>query len=373
METVRGMQSIKIFGREQDRKNLWLKRYADVINTDIRLGRFRIAYDVFNSVTMGIENIIVIFIAASMVLNNTFTVGMMMAFIAYKMQFTSKSFALVEQLIQFKMLDVHLERLSDIVLTPADKHIESNGFSEPIKKGALSLHGVTYRYSENDPYLFKEVDLNIEEGKTIAIVGPSGCGKTTLLKIMLGLFSPHEGKVSIDGTDIRQCGIGHYRDAIGVVMQDDQLLSGSIADNICFFDAQPDLERIAICAELAAINRDIDAMPMKYNSLVGDMGTTLSGGQKQRILLARALYKEPKILFLDEATSHLDVRLESVVNSNLKQKGITTIMIAHRPDTIRWADEFYILENGALCRVDVAKTSQQNNQTPTFVVNNSIS
>ena len=145
---------------------------------------------------------------------------------------------------------------------------------------------------------------------------------------MLGLFAPHEGKVSIDGTDIRQCGIGHYRDAIGVVMQDDQLLSGSIADNICFFDAQPDLERIAICAELAAINRDIDAMPMKYNSLVGDMGTTLSGGQKQRILLARALYKEPKILFLDEATSHLDVRLESVVNSNLKQKGITTIMMS---------------------------------------------
>jgi ATP-binding cassette subfamily B protein RaxB len=332
------------------------------------LGKFRIGYDAFNSAIMGLENIIVIFIAASMVLNQHFSIGMMMAFITYKLQFTSKAFALVEQIIDFKMLDVHLTRLSDIVLTPPSNDGAVTHFSEPITQGQLSLKNLSYRHSENEPYLFKNIDLEIKEGKTIAIIGPSGCGKTTLLKVMLGLFTPDEGAININAVNIRDCGIDHYRSAVGAVMQDDQLLSGSIADNICFFDNKPDYTHIAHCAELAAINYDIEKMPMKYNSLVGDMGTTLSGGQKQRILLARALYRSPKILFLDEATSHLDTRLESVVNSNLKQKNITTIMIAHRPDTIRWADEVYMLENGNLCAVELPKNITKQHQT-TLVAN----
>lgn len=348
METVRGIQSIKIFCRENDRKNQWLKRYAEVINCDIRLGRFRVAYDGFNSGILGVENLIVVFMAASMVLNNSFSIGMMMAFITYKLQFTGKATALVEQFIQFRMLDVHLARLSDIVLTPPDEHHNATSGEFQITEGVPSLENISYRYSETEPYLFQDINLQVERGKVIALVGPSGSGKTTLMKIMLGLMSPSSGKVCIDGIDIRECGTDYYRHYVGAVMQNDQLLSGSIADNICFFSSDPNYPLIRRCAELAAINLDIEAMPMKYDSLVGDMGTTLSGGQKQRILLARALYRQPKILFLDEATSHLDTRLEAVVNRNIKSLGITTIMIAHRPDTISWADEVWQLEQSQL-------------------------
>lgn len=353
METVRGMQSIKIFGRESDRKNLWVKRYADVMNADIRVGRLGIGYNAVNSGIFGFENILVVFIAAHMVLGGEFSVGMMMAFIAYKTQFTGKAASLVEQLIQFKMLDVHLDRLSDIALTDPDQFIQGGSSRTTIQRGEIELKGLSYRYSKTEPVLFKDIHLKVAAGESVAIVGPSGCGKTTLLKMMLGLFQPLEGQIKIDGQDIRQMGLQTYREQVGVVMQDDQLLSGSIADNICFFDHNPDMGRIHQSAELAAINRDIEKMPMGYNSLVGDMGTTLSGGQKQRILLARALYRRPKILFLDEATSHLDTRLEGVVNSNLKQHNITTIMIAHRPDTIRWADRVYLLEGNQLHPVEV--------------------
>lgn len=364
METVRGMQSIKLFGSENDRKNLWVNRFADLMNCEIRLGRFQIGYDAFNKAIFGIENIIIIYIAAYMVLGNQLTLGMMMAFISYKMQFTGKASNLVEQIIQYKMLSVHLDRISDIALTDPESHMQGDRGDQGIAHGSLELRNVEFRYSNIDPLLIERLNLTVSPGESIAIVGGSGCGKTTLMKVMLGLFQPSSGEVMVDGIDIINMGLQNYRSKIGVVMQDDQLLSGSIADNICFFDPKPNLDQIRLCAELAAINRDIEAMPMGYNSLVGDMGTTLSGGQKQRILLARALYRQPKILFLDEATSHLDTRLESVVNSNLKQYNITTIMVAHRPDTIRFADKVYRLEERSLREIEIqASTDNQRKKT----------
>jgi ATP-binding cassette subfamily B protein RaxB len=180
------------------------------------------------------------------------------------------------------------------------------------------------------------VNLKIEEGESVAIVGPSGCGKTTLLKIILGLLTPTEGEVLVGGVNIQQLGSAH-RELIGTVMQEDDLFAGSIADNISFFDAEPDRTRIEECARLAAIHDDILAMPMAYNTLIGDMGTSLSGGQKQRVLLARALYKQPRILALDEATSHLDVTCERSVNESVRALKLTRIIIAHRPETIGMA------------------------------------
>jgi ATP-binding cassette subfamily B protein RaxB len=218
--------------------------------------------------------------------------------------------------------------------------------------GQLELKNITFRYDETQPYLFENINYTFQANESIAITGSSGVGKTTLLKIMIGLFKSDQGKIEDNGRSLTNIGLSNYRNQISAVMQDDQLMSGSIMDNICFFSTQPDIDWLEKCAKLASIHDEILQMPMGYNSLVGDMGTSLSGGQKQRILLARALYKKPKILFMDEATSHLDTTLEAKVNYALNQLDITRIIIAHRPETINNADKILLLKDKKLIEMN---------------------
>jgi ATP-binding cassette subfamily B protein RaxB len=206
--------------------------------------------------------------------------------------------------------------------------------------------------SDDQAPLLTNVNLLLVAGASIAITGPSGAGKTTLMKIMLGLLQPTSGKIYLDGKDITQVGLKHYRKKIAAVMQDDTLLTGSIADNISFFDPQPDYLKIEQCAQLAAIHEDINKMTMGYNSLVGDMGSNLSGGQIQRLLLARALYQSPCVLFMDEATSHLDKENEAKISEQIQHLPMTRIMIAHRQETINMAEHVYSLKDGALINVN---------------------
>lgn len=347
METVRAMQTIKLFGKEAQRQTVWQNRYADFMNTGIRLGKFEITYRSINRLIFGVENVAVIYMAAQQAMAGALSVGMIFAFVSYRRQFTEKAASLVDKAIQFRMLSLHLTRIADIALTP----LETDTSDQTVKRrlmGSLQLSNVAFQYSASEPLLFENLRLNIRAGESVCFVGSSGCGKSTLLKIMLGLFEPTSGQVLVDGVDIRSIGVGHYRRQIASVMQDDQLLSGSIADNICFFDPNPKQERIEKCAKIAAIHDEIMAMPMGYASLIGDMGTSLSGGQKQRILLARALYKKPRILFMDEATSHLDSALEQVINRNIRALKITRVLIAHRQETIDSADRVIQLQNGRI-------------------------
>lgn len=337
METVRGIQAIKLFGAELKREGLWQNRFASAINQNIRLGNFSTSFTAINRLLFGTENILVIYLAARMVVSGDFTIGMLVAFMAYKLQFMTKAGSLIEKLIEFKMLGLHFDRLSDIVLTAKEK--QHGATTQPVAiKGRLSLRNISYRYSDATPNVLSNISLDIAPGEAVAITGPSGCGKSTLLKLMVGLNAPTEGEIYIDDTPLSQIGSAHYRRQIAVVMQNDDLLSGSVAENIAFFEHDFDIERIQQCAQLAAIHDDIVQMPMGYNSLVGDMGASLSGGQKQRIILARALYRQPKILFMDEATSHLDSKLEGDINKAVKALDMTRIIVAHRAETIRSAD-----------------------------------
>jgi ATP-binding cassette, subfamily B, bacterial CvaB/MchF/RaxB len=338
IETVRAVQALKIFNRESERESQWLNRYADLVSANVRLGRARITFTTISDVIFGAETIITIYLAARLALDNVMTVGMIFAFMSYKQHFVEKAVLLVEKTLDFRILELHLERLADIALSPLEVGQDQlQAYPRPIQ-GRIEVRNVFYRYAESEPFVIENISFTIEPGEFVTITGPSAGGNTTLIKIMLGLLVPTEGNIFIDGLPLATLGVRAYREQIGAVMQEDQLLSGSIAENICFFDLNFDYQTMISCAQLAGIHEEIMAMPMTYNSLVGDMGSSLSGGQKQRILLARALYRNPRILFLDEGTAHLDIDNEKQINKNLRGLQMTRISVAHRPEIAEGAD-----------------------------------
>ncbi|MBV9778139.1 MAG: peptidase domain-containing ABC transporter, partial [Acetobacteraceae bacterium] len=248
IETMRAVQSLKLFNRENERETQWLNRYADSVNASVRIGRTRVAFKTINDAIFGVENIVTIYLAAHLALENRLTVGMIFAFMSYKGQFTDKAVLLVEKALEFRLLGLHLERLSDIALNPLERgHDRSLDYARHIQ-GRIELRNVCFRYAETEPYVLENVNLTIEPGQFVTIMGPSGGGKTTLVKIILGLVEPTSGEVLIDGLPLHIVGPRVYREQVGAVMQDDQLLSGSIADNICFFDPAFNQQRMTECA-----------------------------------------------------------------------------------------------------------------------------
>jgi ATP-binding cassette, subfamily B, bacterial CvaB/MchF/RaxB len=349
LETMRGIRTIKLFNGQAERRVHWLNLLVETINRQLTTDKLRLLFRTSNKLLLGVLTILVIWLGARHVLDGVLSVGLLLAFIAYKDQFLDRVSELINKGVDLTMLRLHAERLADIALTEP----ESCGLAAPPRDtgyppASIELRNISFRYSENDAWILEDLNLRIEAGESVAIVGPSGAGKTTLLKIFAGLLRPVGGDILVNGESITRIGLENYRAMLGVVMQDDQLFAGSIADNISFFAERPNQDRIEACAKLASVHADIAAMPMSYGTLIGDMGTVLSGGQKQRVLVARALYRLPGILFLDEATSHLDVEREKAVNDALRAMRVTRIVIAHRPETIRAADRVITLREGRL-------------------------
>ncbi len=350
LETASGIQSVRLFGRGDQRRAGWMNMLADQFNAGLRVQRVHVTHETAQTLLFGLERVLVVWLAARMVLAGDFTVGMLFAYMAYKELFAARVAALIDTSSELAMLRLHGERVADIALAEP----EAGETPSPIevdlarREARIELRRVSYRYSPTEPWVLDNVDLVVEAGQCVALTGPSGCGKTTLVKVMLGLLPPTEGEVLFDGTPIQRLGLAHYRALIGTVMQEDRLFSGSLADNIGFFDAEPDMERIEECARLAAIDAEIREMPMGYHTLVGDVGIGISGGQKQRVLLARALYRRPRILVLDEATSHLDLRNERSVNEAVQAMRLTRVVVAHRPETIAMADRVVALAAGRI-------------------------
>ncbi|WP_425512442.1 peptidase domain-containing ABC transporter [Xanthomonas translucens] len=343
-ESLRGMQSIKVNGQESIRNAAFDNLLTDTVNHEVVLGRFHTILDSANLFVFGISRIFIIWVGATVVLSSSFSVGMLVAYLAYNEIFAQRVAVLVNNYFDFKMLGVHCERLADITLEKPEKFI-SVGASPPTE-GSVEVKNVSFRYAEGEPWIVRDCSLNIAPGDSVAIVGASGCGKSTLMKLMLGLLTPTEGTILVGGLDINRYGASSMRDVVGAVMQDDQLFVGTIGENISFFDPNHDQERVEWASRLAAVDDDIASMPMQYKSLIGDMGSALSGGQRQRVILARALYRNPKIIFLDEATSSLDVLKESQVNASIKMLSLTRVIVAHRPQTIASADRVLTMVGG---------------------------
>ena len=381
MESVRAILPIRVYSQEVQRHGQWQNKLVATLNKDITLGKINIGSALTNQLLFGAENLVVVYIGASLVMEGTLSIGMLLAFMAYKARFVSALDGVVNKLIELSMLGVHFNRLSDILLTPSQQKplslktkddtfekqnvhfsnadvpnsstsnslapnvLTPDGASTPslldakTRPVALKATALSYRYSETNAWVFKNLMFSVHSGEIVAITGDSGCGKSTMLKCLMGLYPVSEGNIEHPSST---------NPVIASVLQEDTCLSGTIAQNICCFEEAPDLKKMVYVAQLACIHEEIMQMPMQYHSLVGDMGSSLSGGQKQRLLLARALYQEPDILFLDEASSHLDMENEAQINHHLKSLNMTRIIVAHRPQSIAMADKVYRLENGNL-------------------------
>lgn len=342
METMRGIRAIKRFDKQTLRQSTWQTLFVNQINAGLKTQKLGLAFGFFNGIVFGLENLIIIYLGASYVINGTFTVGILMAFIAYKNQFGGRVSSLIDKFVQVKMLSLHGERLADIVLSEKEKQ-EFILDKPKIENYDIEVKNLSFRYSDDEPYIFENLNFKIQQNTSVAIVGATGCGKSTLMSLLLGELTANSGEIKMAGKIIKNMSDVNSLKCVACVSQDDVLFAGSLLENISFFDDKLDKEWVEICAKMVGIHNEIMAMPMNYQTLVGDMGSVLSGGQKQRIFIARALYQKPKILLMDEATSHLNVEKEQEINEMIKSLNITRIMIAHRLETIASADRVICL------------------------------
>ncbi|AIR60636.1 peptidase C39 [Cedecea neteri] len=365
LETLGGILSLRINGVMPHREAAWLNLNVIRRNTQLRQSRLMMGYDIAHTLTGSVVTAVILWKGAGEVLDGTFTVGMLVAYLAYQGRFSGSISSLTDKFFSWRMLDIYNTRLADIVLSQTEEQLHQPFSTDDIHRnyspvicdalpkevGApLTLAGISFRHKGAGENVLSDISLTVNPGEVVAITGKSGCGKSTLVKLILGIHTPEAGEIRTFGVAHTHTNYFQVRQQIGTVLQEDQLFRGSIADNIIFFSDERDQVRMAWCARMALIDADILAMPMGYQTLVGETGGTLSGGQKQRILLARALYKQPRFLLLDEATSHLDVESEIIISQTLKDSGIAVLLIAHRQETLASADRVLFMEGGKFVR-----------------------
>ncbi|MBU9814928.1 peptidase domain-containing ABC transporter [Rahnella sp. C60] len=344
METLYGIATVKMQGIAERRSAHWLNLEIDTINTGIRVTKMDMLFGGINTFVSACDQVVILWLGTSLVIDNQMTIGMFVAFGAFRGQFSDRIGSLTNFLLQLRMMSLHNERIADIALHPQENRKPDIPYEARLQPVSLATHALSYRYDSQSPPIFNGLDITIAPGESVAIVGPSGSGKTTLMKVLCGLFYPDNGRVEVNGIDIQQLGINNYHKMIACVMQDDKLFSGSIRENICGFADEVDEAWMQECVRASYLDTVIKQMPMGYETLIGELGEGLSGGQKQRLFLARAIYKKPAVLFLDEATSALDKESEAMVNLAIKALDITRVIIAHRETTIASADRVIYLE-----------------------------
>ncbi|HHC4794021.1 TPA: peptidase domain-containing ABC transporter [Klebsiella oxytoca] len=338
MESLYGIATIKALNLKERRSQNWLNLNIDACNAGIKQTRFDMMFSGINTLISSIDQVVILWVGALAVIDNNMTLGMFMAFNAYRGQFSQRASSLIDLFMQLRMLSLHNERLSEIVFTEPESEMPPRRVFEQDKGVKLEVKNLSYQYDAFTQPVFSNLNIIVEPGESVALVGPSGVGKTTLLKVMCGLLSPTSGDVLADELDINKIGLNNYRLSTACVLQEDRLFSGSISENICGFEDNPDEAFIIECARHSNIHDEIMKMPMGYETIIGELGTGISGGQKQRLLITRALYRKPGILFMDEATSHLDLNNEANINHAISNLSITRIIVAHRPSTIASAD-----------------------------------
>ena len=348
IETIRGARTFKIFGSENQRISLWQNEKAESINNDVNYARLKNLGSSALILSQGVQISLIWLIGSNLAMSGQMTIGMISVFMIYVIQVNYSINSIMQNLGTFNEMRVNLQRLDDVASSESEIIEGYAGRDIEAIEGRIEVTDISFRYSNHEPWIIRNASLKIESGEFVSLSGPSGQGKTTFLKLLLGLYQPTTGEILIDGSSIRKLGVANFRARIGVVMQDDHLFTGTISDNISFFDTSEDKDLIISCARRAQIHDEIEAFPMGYNTLISDMGSSLSGGQRQRLFLARALYRNPEILFLDEGTANMDGDGESRIMEVVRALPITRVVVAHRPEAMFGATRHFWVQGGSV-------------------------
>ena len=356
-QLIGGMQEIKLQGCEQRKRWEWEDVQADLFKVNLQSLNLQQVQQTGSITINEVKNILITVLAATAVIHGSMTLGMMLAVQYIIGQLNSP----VEQLIQFiyswQDVSISLDRMNEIHTETNEENAEKtqNAYTDETAEGhSLTIKDLSFKYDIYSPKdILSDINLSIPNGKVTAIVGASGSGKTTLVKLLLGFYEPLNGSIRIGNANLSEYNLGWWRSQCGAVMQEGYLFSDTIARNIAISDDEPDIERIRHAARVANIADYIEALPLAYNTMIGQDGQGISQGQRQRILIARVVYKNPMFVFLDEATNALDANNERAITENLSDfyKGKTVIVVAHRLSTVRNADQIVVLDEGKIAEV----------------------
>ena len=347
LETLRAVQTIKLANGEAARLSEWRDLFANGINEKIKAGNLAVLDSAIRQLLFQGLRVVCIYFLARKALEGQMSIGMVSAFVAYLGMFITRAGGIVDRSIEYKLLQVPLDRLADIVFNEDEPTVQG-GAERQRSEDEVELRHVAFTYGEQQPWILKDCSCRIPKNGFTAIAGRSGTGKSTLLRLMAGVESVTEGEIFVGGIAVRDWRTQSLRSRTATVFQEDCLLKGSVAENIALFDGKPEPDRVRRAAKRACVDVEIEALPMGYETRIGDLGSSLSKGQLQRILIARAFYRRPKLLLLDEATSGLDARLEKRVIQSISQLGATRVVITHSDRMLEAADEVLWLHKGKL-------------------------
>ena len=345
LEAISGLDTLKASGAEDRALKGWNKLFMTSLGLTLRRNHLTILIDTLMSGLRSFSPIVLLWVGALQVLENQVSLGAMLAQNAIAMTFFTWLTQVVQSAQKLQEAPAYIDRVIDVLNTAPE---QDPAAVEEVSNvtGRIVVENLSFRYGPNSPYVLRDISFKIEPGQKIALVGRTGSGKSTLIKLLLGAYKRTAGEIYYDGMPLDSLNFRSLRQQCGVVLQESFLFGESIGANIAYNDPDISFEKVVKAARLASIHDDIMRMPMGYDTPAREAGASLSGGQRQRIAIARAIVHEPSLLFLDEATSHLDVLTEQEIDDQLSACGGTRIVISHRLRTIRNADLILVLDEG---------------------------